>query len=151
MTNPELLEKLKSFCSVYSNLDGVYDKVLDLIENANESNQTLPQLIEKELLMKMKFSDTTLKGVSDSQEYIQNQYYNKGIRDALTIVKKHSKNKSMCKWGLNVDPYGDLKEFICDCGRSSESASNYCPSCGTKMDNSDIEVRIKKAIHESIK
>ena len=39
---------------------------------------------------------------------------------------------------------------MCDCGCSSQVASNYCPDCGTKMDNSDIEERIQKAIHEAI-
>ena len=45
---------------------------------------------------------------------------------------------------------GELVEFICDCGCSSQAASNYCPDCGTKMDNSDIEERIQEAIHKAI-
>lgn len=39
-----------------------------------------------------------------------------------------------------------LTEFIRNCGCSSQGASNYCPDCGTKMDNSDIEERIQKAM-----
>lgn len=54
------------------------------------------------------------------------------------------------KWEPIVDAYGELKEFICDCGRGSSGASNYCPDCGTKMDNSDIEIRIKEAISREL-
>ena len=49
-----------------------------------------------------------------------------------------------------MNAHGELVEFICDCGCGSQAASNYCPDCGTKMDNSDIEERIQKAIHEAI-
>lgn len=44
--------------------------------------------IRKELLLKMKFSDTTIKGISDSQEYKENCAYNKGIRDAISILQE---------------------------------------------------------------
>ena len=53
-------------------------------------------------------------------------------------------------WEPIVNAHGELTEFICDCGCSSKSASNYCPNCGTKMDNSGIEERIKKAIQKAI-
>ncbi|RDU23413.1 hypothetical protein [Anaerosacchariphilus polymeriproducens] len=53
---------------------------------------------------------------------------------------------NVSKWEPVVDAYGDLKEFICSCGRGSKEASNYCPNCGTKMDNSNIEKEIKEAI-----
>lgn len=58
--------------------------------------------------------------------------------------------RNIGKWKLNVNAYGELKEFICECGRRSLEASCYCPSCGTKMDNSDIESRIKQAINREL-
>ena len=51
---------------------------------------------------------------------------------------------------FSFDDNGELVEFICDCGCSSQAASKYCPDCGTKMDNSDIEERIQEAIHKAI-
>lgn len=48
-------------------------------------------------------------------------------------------------WEPIVNPYGELEEFICQCGRRSTEASTYCPNCGAEMDNSDIEERIEKA------
>lgn len=50
------------------------------------------------------------------------------------------------QWEPCIDAYGKLKEFICECGHGTTSASNYCPQCGAKMDNTDIGLRIKKAI-----
>lgn len=46
--------------------------------------------IRKDLLRKMRFMDTTIKGISDSEEYKTNSAYNSGIRDAVDILKKHS-------------------------------------------------------------
>lgn len=63
-----------------------------------------------------------------------------------TIVLKPYKATNI--WEPVVNANGELTEFICSCGCSSQSASNYCPDCGTKMDNSNIEseIRIRKAM-----
>lgn len=42
--------------------------------------------IKKELLMKMKFMDTTIKGIEESAEYKEAKAYNTGIRDAINIL-----------------------------------------------------------------
>lgn len=36
-------------------------------------------------------------------------------------------------WERIENPYGELEGFICECGRQSDSASNYCSNCGRKM------------------
>ena len=38
------------------------------------------------------------------------------------------------RWERMVNPYGELEGFICECGHQDSCASNYCPSCGAKMD-----------------
>lgn len=43
--------------------------------------------IRKELLLKMKFLDTTIKGVSESQEYKEASAYNHAIRDVIDVLK----------------------------------------------------------------
>lgn len=45
--------------------------------------------IKKELFEKIKFMDTTIKGVSDSPEYKDAQSYNKGIRTAVKILNTY--------------------------------------------------------------
>lgn len=65
-----------------------------------------------------------------------------------TIVLKPYRETNV--WKPIVNAHGELTEFICNCGCSSQGASNYCPDCGTKMDNSDIEERIQKAIQETM-
>ena len=45
--------------------------------------------IRKELLLKMQFLDTTIKGVSESQEYKEAATYNRGIRDAINVLKRY--------------------------------------------------------------
>lgn len=37
----------------------------------------------------MKFSDTTIAGIKETEEYKIKQAYNKGLRDALNIFNKH--------------------------------------------------------------
>ena len=70
------------------------------------------------------------------------------VENDNTIVLKQYRATNT--WEPIVNAHGELVEFICDCGCSSQAASNYCPDCGTKMDNSDIEERIQEAIHKSI-
>lgn len=53
-------------------------------------------------------------------------------------------------WEPIVNALGELVEFICDCGCSQTAAHNYCPNCGKKMDNSNIEQRIKIAINNEL-
>lgn len=45
--------------------------------------------IKKELFEKIKFMDTTIKGVSDSPEYKDAQSYNRGIRTAVKILNTY--------------------------------------------------------------
>ena len=42
--------------------------------------------VRKELFMKMKFMDPTIKGIKESQEYKEAATYNAGIRDAVEII-----------------------------------------------------------------
>lgn len=53
-------------------------------------------------------------------------------------------------WEPKVNAFGELVEFICDCGHSSTVASNFCPNCGKKIDNSTIEQRINEAIEREL-
>lgn len=62
--------------------------------------------------------------------------------DNSIILKPY---KSMTEWDPVVNANGELTEFVCGCGYSSLSATNYCANCGTKKDNTDIEERIKQA------
>jgi len=57
---------------------------------------------------------------------------------------------SIRKWNPSINEYGKVKEFVCDCGHKSLEVSDFCPSCGTKFDNSDIERRIKEAIEKNV-
>lgn len=45
--------------------------------------------IKRELITKMKFMDTTLKGVKDSIEYKENSAYNSAIRDCIKLLEEH--------------------------------------------------------------
>lgn len=45
--------------------------------------------IKKELLMEMKMTDTTIKGIKESEEYAFNSAFNSGIRSALKILEKY--------------------------------------------------------------
>ena len=46
--------------------------------------------IKRKLMTKMKFMDTTLKGVKDSIEYKENSAYNSAIRDCIKLLEKHT-------------------------------------------------------------
>lgn len=58
------------------------------------------------------------------------------LKDVETITTD-STMKHYGKWEAIVNAYGELEGFLCECGRQSMEASNYCPSCGKKMFNSD--------------
>ena len=45
--------------------------------------------IKKEIFCSMKFSDTTIAGIKETEEYKIKQAYHKGLRDALNIFNKH--------------------------------------------------------------
>ncbi len=45
--------------------------------------------MKAELLMELKFMDTTIKGISDSPEYRDAQSYNAGIRAAVKVLDAH--------------------------------------------------------------
>lgn len=59
--------------------------------------------VRKELLIKMKFMDTTIKGISESDEYKANCAYNAGIRDAVDVLQKHVLNTADEGWILCKD------------------------------------------------
>lgn len=46
------------------------------------------------------------------------------------------KKQILQKWERIINPYGELEGFICTCGHQSNTASNYCPSCGVRMEDS---------------
>lgn len=45
--------------------------------------------ISKELFIKIKLMDTTIKGITESQQYKENSLYNQGIRDAIHILDRY--------------------------------------------------------------
>jgi len=49
--------------------------------------------MQKEILMNMRFMDSTIKGITETPEYKENCAYNKGISDTLSIVKKYYNNE----------------------------------------------------------
>lgn len=67
----------------------------DYVGNKSKKNKKgdimadLFESIKKELFEKIKFMDTTIKGVSDSPEYKDAQLYNRGIRTAVKILNDH--------------------------------------------------------------
>ena len=88
------------------------------------------------------------KKIYGSVEKAEGQPMEFFVENDNTIVLKQYRATNT--WEPIVNAHGKLVEFICDCGCSSQAASNYCPDCGTKMDNSDIEERIQEAIHKAI-
>ena len=71
------------------------------------------------------------------------------IGEDNTVILKAARQETY-KWEPIVNAHGELVEFICECGCSSQAASAYCPDCGVRMDNSDIEERIKIAAREAL-
>ena len=63
--------------------------------------------------------------------------------DGDAIIFKPHNDRS--KWEPIVNAYGELIEFMCPCGCSTQGASNFCPDCGAKKDNSTIEEDILAA------
>jgi hypothetical protein len=45
--------------------------------------------IQTELMLKLKFMDTSIEGIKESEEYKLSQEYNKGIRASIKTLKKH--------------------------------------------------------------
>ena len=66
------------------------EKFEEEVKSKTEENMTNTEFenIRKELFLKMKFSDTTIKGISDSQEYKENCAYNQAIRDVIRILQE---------------------------------------------------------------
>lgn len=69
-----------------------YIKIIDefaiqSLKQVNKMTNAEFDKIRKELLLKMKFLDTTIKGVSESQEYKEVSAYNHAIRDVIDILK----------------------------------------------------------------
>ena len=63
--------------------------------------------------------------------------------DDIIVLKPYRKIKM---WEPVVDLQGNLTGVVCECGYNNREVSNYCPNCGIKMDNFDMEERIQKAI-----
>lgn len=51
--------------------------------------EDLYRKIKKELFMKIRLMDTTIKGITESQQYKENILYNQGIRDAIQILDRY--------------------------------------------------------------
>lgn len=49
--------------------------------------------IRKQIMLKMKFFDPTIKNITESIEYKESCAYNAGLRDAINILKKIFQNK----------------------------------------------------------
>lgn len=45
--------------------------------------------IKKELFMKMRFMDTSMKGIKESSEYEGTRKYNEAIKDAIRVLDKY--------------------------------------------------------------
>lgn len=45
--------------------------------------------MKKEILMNLKMTDTTIKGITDTPEYKDNCTYNKGVLDTLAIINEY--------------------------------------------------------------
>lgn len=51
------------------------------------------------------------------------------------------------EWDVVVGRSKKVTAFVCGCcGRKSKVASNYCPDCGTAMDNTNLDERIARAL-----
>lgn len=59
--------------------------------------------------------------------------YNKGLSDALKIVKQMSQERPKGRWVRRTKYYGDCSE----CGEISSVKSNFCPNCGADMRNNE--------------
>ncbi|GFI47783.1 hypothetical protein IMSAGC019_03109 [Lachnospiraceae bacterium] len=58
--------------------------------------------IRKELFIKMKIMDPTIKGIKESLEYKEAAAYNAGIRDAISILDSY--NQTLAEVGNDKDP-----------------------------------------------
>lgn len=81
----------------------------------------------------------TVFGESDVEGYEMEIFVEK---DGTIILKPY---RPVNIWKPIANPHDKTIEFVCSCEYVSESASNYCPDCGTKMDNTSLYERIKKA------
>lgn len=50
---------------------------------------TLYQKMKEDLFKEIKIMDATIKGVSDSSEFIAAQNYNEGVRAAIKVLDKY--------------------------------------------------------------
>lgn len=66
-------------------------------------------------------------------------------KDGNIILKPY---KPSNEWEPVAGKNKKVTAFICGCGCKSKVASNYCPDCGTAMDNTDLESRIAQAIRK---
>lgn len=48
------------------------------------------------------------------------------------------------EWGRIIDPYGKTEGFLCKCGRQSNSADDFCPSCGKAMSKKAIDIVMER-------
>lgn len=61
-------------------------------------------------------------------------FNNKNWVEYTDEVKKALEKQIPEKWERMINPYGELEGFFCTCGCQSNTASNYCPNCGQKLD-----------------
>ena len=45
--------------------------------------------IKKDIFLKLKLMDTTIKGIKESEEYKENNAYNQGMRDVIKILENY--------------------------------------------------------------
>lgn len=58
-------------------------------------------------------------------------------KDAETVWELRFNNEPTCKWEAVTNPYGEITEYMCECGRCMGVVPKYCPSCGTEVERVD--------------
>lgn len=59
--------------------------------------------------------------------------------EAIDGIKRdwNTRYKSTCKCEAVTNPYGEITEYMCECGRCMGVVPKYCPSCGSLVERVD--------------
>ena len=73
--------------------------------------------------------------VSDESQGAVTAAWNRRAGNDTNVATNNAEPVVRGKWERMTNPYGDLEGFMCACGRTSQSADNYCPNCGAKEED----------------
>lgn len=80
----------------------------------------------KETVKLIKSGETHLDNLAEGYTEVHDLITRAPTIDAEPVRHGH--------WEQIINPYGEIEGWICGCGAEVKIHSNYCPYCGTKMD-----------------